>query len=57
MAIQTDMSGPEIDRTLKAFLDVMQAKNNDKLLYIKQGELSCEDGEKLFDVVQIGGES
>lgn len=57
MAIKTDMSGPEIDKTLKAFLDVMKAENNDKLLYIKRGELSCEDGDKLFDVVQIEGES
>ena len=57
MAIKSNMSGQEIDRTLKAFLDVMKAANNDKILYIKQGKLSCEDGDKLFDVVQIGGGS
>lgn len=53
MAINTTMSGADIDRALKSFFDMMTSDNNDKLLYIRNGELSVEDGEILFNVVSI----
>ena len=51
MAINTTMSGAEIDRTIRAFLDAMNTNNNGKVLYIKNGELDVEDGSSLFGVV------
>ena len=53
MAINTQMSGKEIDRTLKAILFAEDAKNNNKVLYIRRGELAFENGEALFDVSQL----
>ena len=55
MAINTTMSGKELDRVLKQFLDIQNADNNDKILCIYQGELAVEDGEAYFDVVPVGG--
>lgn len=51
MAINTTMSGADIDRTIKAFLNAMNADNNDKAIYIKNGEISFEDGSILFNVL------
>ena len=54
MAIYTSMSCKEIDRALKAFLDVTADEGADgKLLYIRGGELSYEDGDTLFDVTEL----
>ena len=50
MAINTTMSGADIDRTIRAFLNAMNADNNDKVIFIRDGELAFEDGETLFDV-------
>lgn len=50
MAINTTMSGSEIDRTIRAFLNAMNADNNGKVIYIKDGNLAFEDGETLFNV-------
>lgn len=51
MAINTTMSGADIDRTIMAFLDAMNADNNGKVIYIKDGNLAFEDGSVLFNVV------
>ena len=53
MAINTMMSGREIDRVLKAINDAANADNNDKVVYIRRGELSFEDGEVLFDIAEL----
>lgn len=53
MAINTMMSGKEIDRVLKAINDAEDEKNNNKVIYIRRGELAFEDGETLFSVAQL----
>ena len=53
MAIQTDMSGKEIDRVLKAINDAENTDNNDKVIYIRRGELAFEDGSVLFSVTEL----
>lgn len=53
MAINTLMSGEEIDRVLKAINDAASADNNDKVIYIRRGELAFEDGEILFSVAEL----
>lgn len=50
MAIQTDMSGKEIDRVLKAFHDAENEDNNGLILYIRRGELAFDTEENLFTV-------
>jgi hypothetical protein len=50
MAIQTDMSGKEIDRVLKAFHDAENAENNGLILYIRRGELAFDTEENLFTI-------
>lgn len=51
MAINTTMSGADIDRTIRAFLNAMNETNNDKVIYIRNGELAFEDGPALFNVL------
>lgn len=53
MAINTMMSGKEIDRVLKAINDAEDEKNNDKVIYIRRGELAFEDGDVLFAVTEL----
>ena len=48
--IDTPMSGRAIDKNLKAINDAANTNNNGKVVYINNGELAFEDGEKLFDV-------
>ena len=55
MAINTTMSGKELDRVLKQLLDIQNEDNEGKVLCIYQGELAAEDGEAYFDVVPVGG--
>lgn len=50
MAIQTDMSGKEIDRVLKAFHDAENEDNNGLILYILRGELAFDTEENLFTI-------
>lgn len=50
MAIQTDMSGKEIDRVLKAFHDAENADNNGLILYIRRGEIAFDTEENLFTI-------
>ena len=50
MAIQTEMSGKEIDRVLKALRDAENADNNGLILYIRRGELAFDTEENLFTV-------
>ena len=47
------MSGNELDRVLRAILDAMSTDNNDKVVYIKRGELAFEDGNRLFNVATL----
>ncbi len=53
MAIQTDMSGKEIDRVLKALHDAENADNNGLILYIRHGEIAFDTEENLFTVVEL----
>lgn len=53
MAINTQMSGKEIDRVLKAINDAENADNNDKIIYIRRGELAFDTEENLFTVVEL----
>ena len=53
MAIHTGMSAREIDKALRAFLDAASEDNNDKVVYIRDGQLAFEDGEALFDVTPL----
>lgn len=50
MAIQTDMSGKEIDRVLKAFHDAENEDNNGLILYIRRGEIAFDTEENLFTI-------
>ena len=54
--IRTQMSGTEIDRNLRLILDAMNTENNNKVIYIKRGQLAFEDGEILFDVTELESE-
>lgn len=53
MAIQTDMSGKEIDQTLKAFLNAEDDENKGLILYIRKGELAFDTEENLFSVATL----
>jgi len=53
MAIKTTMSGEEIDRNLKAILDIQNVENDEMVLYIRKGELSCAEGEILFTIQHL----
>ena len=53
MAINTQMSGKEIDRVLKAINDAENTDNNGKVIYIRRGELAFEDGDALFAVTEL----
>lgn len=53
MAIETDMSGKEIDRVLKALYDAENADNNGLILYIRRGELAFDTEENLFTVTPL----
>lgn len=50
---QTLMSGAELDRTLRAFLDAQNAANDGKLLYVRGGNLAFATEEELFTVTQL----
>lgn len=50
---KTPMSGKELDRILRAFLDAENADNNDKILYIRHGELAFATEEELFTVTPL----
>ena len=50
MAIQTEMSGKEIDRVLKALYDAENAENNGLILYIRHGEIAFDTEENLFTI-------
>ena len=50
MAIQTDMSGKEIDRVLKAFHDAENEDNEGLILYIRHGEIAFDTEENLFTI-------
>ena len=53
---QTPMSGAELDRVLRAFLDAQNAENNGKLLYIRHGNLAFATEEELFTVIKLEAE-
>ena len=53
MAIQTEMSGKEIDRVLKAFHDAENSVNNGLILYVRRGEIAFDTEENLFTVVKL----
>lgn len=58
MAIHTSMSCKEIDRVLKAFLDVAADEDADgMILCIRDGELTYADGEAYFDVTELEEET
>lgn len=51
--IKTALNGQEIDRILKAFLDVQKEENNGKVLYIYKGQLAVGDPDYLFNVIHL----
>ena len=53
MAIQTDMSGKEIDRVLKAIHDAENADNDGLILYIRLGEIAFDTEENLFTITPL----
>lgn len=53
MAIQTEMSGKEIDRVLKAFHDAEDAEHNGLILYIRHGEIAFDTEENLFTITPL----
>ena len=53
MAINTQVSGKEIDRTLKAIYEAQNTDNNGKVIYIRRGKLAFENPEILFDVTEL----
>lgn len=55
MAIQATMSGAELDRILRAFLDAETTDNNGKVCYIRRGASAFETWATLSDIVQLGG--
>lgn len=48
-------TGQQLDADLTAILGVLEAApdNEGKVLYIRHGEISFEDGEKLFDIIPL----
>ena len=57
MSIQAPQTGWEIDRDLRAICDILEAakdeNNEGKVVYIRHGEISLEDGEALFDITPL----
>lgn len=51
--IKIPMSGKAIDHDLKAIVDAENQKNNDKVVYIRHGELAFDTYENLFNIVQL----
>ena len=51
--IESNMTGRNMDKALKAFFDVQTEDNNGKVLYIFQGDLAVETPEALFTVTQL----
>ena len=57
MAIKTQMSGKEIDRSLKAFneavADAEKEENDGLVLYIRDGKVAFNTYENLTDIVEL----
>ena len=53
MAINTQMSGKEIDRVLKAINDAENTDNNDLIIYIRHGEIAFDTYDNLFTVIEL----
>lgn len=53
MAIQTEISGKEIDRVLKALYEAENADNNGLILYIRRGEIDFDTEENLFAITPL----
>ena len=57
MAINTIMSGKEIDRNLKAICDLLKLaenqENNGKVVYVCRGTQAIENGSAFFDVAEL----
>ena len=57
MAINTMMSGKEIDRNLSAVCDLLKLaedpENDNKVVYIRRGTQAIENGTSLFDVMDL----
>ena len=57
MAINTMMSGKEIDRTLEAVCDLLKLaedpSNNNKVVCVRRGTQAMENGSAFFDVTEL----
>lgn len=53
MGIKTQMSGKEIDRSLKEINECQTADNNGLVLYIRDGKIAADAYENLFDIVEL----
>lgn len=51
--IQAQQIGGRIDYDLKAFHEAEKSENNGKVIYIRDGKLAFESGEKLFDLTPL----
>lgn len=51
--IRAQQLGERIDKDLKAFHDAENIKNNNKVLYIRRGEIDFETGENLFNITPL----
>ena len=51
--IQAQQIGGRIDYDLLQFLDAEKEENNGKVIYIRDGKLAFETGEKLFDLTPL----
>ena len=51
--IESNMTGRNIDKALKAFFDVQTEDNDGKVLYIFQGNLAVETPEALFTITYL----
>lgn len=57
MAIQTNMSGNEIDRNLRAICDLLKLAedpaNDNKVIYVRRGKQAVDTALALFDIVEL----
>ncbi len=51
--IHINQVGSRLDRDLKSINDVQNEDNNDKILYIRRGEIDLDTYENLFTIVKL----
>lgn len=51
--IKANQIGPTLDIALKAIYDAENTDNNDKVVYIRNGEMAFDSYDNLFDIVPL----